>query len=110
MESLLLNVCAILTGISTLLLVGLLYVYSKNLKQAKSKFTIGLFVFALLFLIQNIVSMYYFLTMMEYYSPQVEVHVSIISLLQVISFAILVNELVIAAAIPPKVRSAAAID
>ena len=85
------NVTTVLAGISTLLLLGLLYVYSKNLKTIKSKFTIGLSLFAILFLIQNLVSLYYYITMMKYYAPEVEIHVFIITLLQAIGFAILLK-------------------
>ena len=85
------NATTVLTGISTIFLLGLLYVYYKNLKQAKSKFTIGLFLFALLFLAQNLVSLYYYITMMEYYAPEVEVHVLILTLLQAIGFMILLK-------------------
>ena len=89
--AMLMNFTTILTGFSTLLLSGLLYVYYKNLRKIKSKFTIGLFVFALLFLIQNLVSLYYYLTMMKYYSPEVEVHVFTLTLLQTIAFLILLK-------------------
>ena len=85
------NACTVLTGISTLLLLGLLYTYYKNLKKIKSNFTIGLFIFALLFLIQNLVSLYYFITMMKYYAPEVEAHVFILTLLQAIGFAVLLK-------------------
>ena len=91
MESLIMNITTILAGISTLLLLGLLYVYSKSLKKIKSKFTAGLFIFALLFLIQNLVSLYYYITMMKYYSPEVEIHVFILTLLQAMGFAILLK-------------------
>lgn len=89
--AMLMNVTTILTGISTLLLLGLLYVYYKSLKKIKSKFTIGLLIFALLFLLQNLVSLYFYLTMIQYYSPQVEVHVFILTLLQTIAFLILLK-------------------
>ena len=89
--AMLMSFTTILASISTLLLAGLLYVYIKNLKNIKSKFTIGLLVFALLFLLQNLVSLYYYLTMMEYYSPEVEVHVFILTLLQTIAFLILLK-------------------
>ena len=80
------NITTIITAVSTIFLLGLLYVYLKNLKNAKSKFTIGLFIFALLFLIQNIVSLYYYVTMMKYYAPEVEIHVFILTLLQALGF------------------------
>jgi len=81
----------ILTLISTLLLLGLLYVYYKNLKRIKSNFTIGLLVFALLFLLQNLVSLYFYMTMTQYYEPQVEIHVFILTLLQAVAFAVLLR-------------------
>lgn len=91
MESTIMNVTTIITAVSTIFLLGLLYVYYKNLRQAKSKFTIGLFLFALLFLIQNLVSLYYYITMMKYYAPEVEAHVFILTLLQAIGFLILLK-------------------
>jgi len=85
------QITTILTVISTVLLLGLLYVYLKNLKQAKSKFTIGLFIFGLLFLLQNLVSLYFYFTMNDYYVPQVSTHVFILTLLQTIGFFILLK-------------------
>lgn len=89
--AMLMNITIVLTAISILALGGLLHIYIKNLRTAKSKFTIGLFIFAVLFLIQNLVSLYYYITMMEYYSPEVEVHVFILTLLQAIAFLILLK-------------------
>lgn len=81
----------ILMGISTLALLGLLYIYAKNLQHVKSKFTIGLFLFALLFLLQNAVSLYYYLTMMKYYVDDVAMHVFILTLLQTIAFIVMLK-------------------
>ena len=89
--AMLMNITTILTVVSILALGFLLHIYIKNLKQIKSKFTIGLFTFAILFLLQNLVSLYFYLTMMQYYSPQVEFHVFIFSLLQSIAFLILLR-------------------
>ena len=89
--AMLMNLTTVLTVISALSLGALLHVYLKNLKKIKSKFTIGLLVFALLFLIQSIISLYYYLTMMKYYSPEVEVHVFTLTLLQTIAFLILLK-------------------
>ncbi len=91
MDSAIMKATTILAAISTLLLLALLYVYTKNLRKIKSKFTIGLFIFALLFLIQNLVSLFYFITMMDYYSAEVEAHVFILTLLQAIGFAVLLK-------------------
>ncbi len=89
--AMLMNFTTILTVVSTLLLFGLSYVYYKNLKIIKSKFTIGLFTFVVLFILQNLVSLYFYFTMMQYYAPQVEAHVFIFTLLQSIAFLILLK-------------------
>ncbi|MBI2649697.1 hypothetical protein HYX04_00105 [Candidatus Woesearchaeota archaeon] len=89
--AMLMNITTILAVISVIALGMLLHIYIKNLKKIKSKFTIGLLVFALLFLLQNLVSLYYYLTMMKYYTPEVEVHVFILTLLQTIAFLILLK-------------------
>ena len=48
---------AIIVGIANIcLLIALLYVYLKSYRQLKSKFTMGLLVFASLLLLQNVVS------------------------------------------------------
>ena len=85
----LMNLTTILTGVNILLILSLCYVYLKNLKKAISSFTIGLLIFALLFLIQNIVSFYFFLTMMPYFVNAVELYVFIFSVLQTLAFIIL---------------------
>jgi hypothetical protein len=82
---------AALTAVCILALLGLMYVYYRNLRQVKSKFTIGLMIFAALFLLQNIVSLYFYFTMMEYYVPAVEMHVFILTLLQAIGFLVMLK-------------------
>ncbi|MBI2146819.1 hypothetical protein HYU22_05795 [Candidatus Woesearchaeota archaeon] len=80
-----------LTIISIMALLGLVYVYYKNLKKIKSKFTIGLLVFAILFLVQNVISLYFYVTRMEYYVPEVELHMFFLSLLQTLGFLVLLK-------------------
>jgi len=76
--------------IFNIFLVGsLLFVYLKNLVKFKSAFTFGLFIFAFLFLIQNALVLYFFITMMPYYASGVEVYAFIFSIIQVVAFLIL---------------------
>ena len=89
--AMLMALTTILTSLSAIILAALLYVYIKNLRKIKSNFTLGLLIFALLFLIQNIVSLYFYLTMMDYYVLAVELHVFIFTLLQTIGFAVLLK-------------------
>lgn len=81
----------LLTGISVIILAVLLAVYFRNLRLMKSKLLWGLILFTGVFLIQNIVSLYYFVTMMAYYVSAVELHVFILSLLQAIAFGVLLK-------------------
>jgi len=91
MDSLIMKITTVLTAISVLILGALLHVYIRNLRKIKSRFTIGLLIFAVLFLAQNLVSLYYFISMMDYYSTEVEIHAFILTLLQVIGFAVLLK-------------------
>ncbi len=79
----------IATALSALMLAVLLWIYVKNFRQIKSKFTAGLMVFAGLMLLQNIVSLYYYFTMMDLYVAQVSVQVLIYSLLQMVAYIVL---------------------
>lgn len=53
----------IVSGASIGLLLLLLFIYGRNLRQVRSPFAIGLFLFAFLFLVENILSIQYFLQM-----------------------------------------------
>ncbi|MBR9700043.1 hypothetical protein GOV09_06295 [Candidatus Woesearchaeota archaeon] len=83
------NLSTIVTGINILLVVSLLIVYVKNFKKVKSLFTLGLILFALLFLIQNIFSFYFAVTSMMLYAEGISNYVMIFSLLQTAAFIIL---------------------
>ncbi len=85
------NLTTILTVISTALLFLLILVYSKTLRKMKSNFTIGLLIFAILFLVQNLLSLFFYFTMTEYYVSSVQIHVFIFTLLQTIAFSILLK-------------------
>jgi len=71
------------------LIISLIFVYLRNLIKFKSTFTFGLFLFAFLFLMQNAVLLYFFLTMMPYYATGVETYAFIFSVVQAIAFLIL---------------------
>ena len=78
-----------LTGLNIVLILALLYVYVKNMRKIRSLFTSGLVIFALLFLMQDIVSFYFSVTMMPYYVAGVEPYVFSFTLLQTLAFATL---------------------
>ena len=88
--TLLMSITLALNFVSIISLLGLIYVYYKNLKNIKSKFTIGLMIFAALFLLQNVVAFYFHITMMEYYTPKFEAYECVFTILQSIAFLVLV--------------------
>lgn len=79
----------VLTILSVIFLLVLCYIYLKNLQKIKSKFTYGLLLFAAILLIQNLISLYFYIAMMSYYVPEVEMHVFLLSLLEAIALLIL---------------------
>ena len=85
----LMNVTTALTGANILLVGALLYVYGKNLARTRSSFTFGLFLFALLFLVENLFSFYYFATMMPYFVAEVEPFVFFLTVFETLAFVVL---------------------
>ena len=82
----LVNVVSILNA---LMLFILLYVYIRNYKAIKSKFSLGLILFGLLFLIQNLVAIYFQTAMVDYYSKEVADFALILNILEALGFAAL---------------------
>ena len=81
----------ILTVISSIILLILLFIYGRNLRKIPARFTQGLFIFALVWFIEKLVSLYYYLTMMNYYVPAVSMQVFFLSLLQTVALFILLK-------------------
>lgn len=68
------TVARISVAINVLLLLGLGYVWARNYLQFRSKHTLGLFVFSVLLLAENAVSLYYYLldpTLSAWFATQV---------------------------------------
>ena len=87
--AILMNITLALNIISALSLIGLIYVYYNNLMKIKSKFTVGLMIFAASFLLQNFVALYFHITMMEFYTAKYEVYECFFTIIQTAAFLIL---------------------
>lgn len=74
--------------INIVILLHLSFIYIKNLKSIHSRFTIGLLIFALIFLVENLVAAYFYFTMMPYYANGTELPTFILKLLETIAFLI----------------------
>lgn len=77
-----------LSLINVALLVYLVAIHVKMLKSVKSSFTIGLLIFVLIFLLHNILYVYFYLTMMELYANGTDGLVFVITLMETIGFTV----------------------
>lgn len=77
-------------SINLILLGLLLYVYGTTYAKLRTGFTLGLLVFASLFLFQNAVTLYSYTTMMSFYVAGVDLHVAIFTWAQTAGLGILV--------------------
>jgi hypothetical protein len=82
-------VAALFTAVNVILLLALLWVYLGSFKKVRSQFTAGLVFFAALFLLQNLISLYSFLTMFMYYASDVTGLVLTISIVQTAGLGII---------------------
>ncbi len=78
-------------AIVNLVLVGLLlFAYSSSYRQMRTGFTLGLLVFALFFLVQNLITLFSYVTMMSYYAAGVDLHVALFTWAQTAGLGVLV--------------------
>lgn len=75
--------------VNVVLLLFLLSIYVQNYRQMKTVFGLGLIVFALFLLAQNLLAAFFHLTMLNYYSPESMQHGLILSGIQTIALAVL---------------------
>ncbi|NOZ80133.1 MAG: hypothetical protein GXP63_00550 [DPANN group archaeon] len=78
-----------LTIAGSLVLVGIISLQITFYRKVRSQYGIFMIVFASLFLLQNLVSLYFYFTLRALYLPAVEWHVMILAALQLISFVYL---------------------
>lgn len=79
----------IFSGINVLLIGSLFMVYVKSYMKMRSSFTLGLFFFGLLFLVHNVLYVYFALTMMDYYAAGAQTYGLLFTVLQTIAFGVL---------------------
>ncbi|HXX72951.1 MAG TPA: hypothetical protein VEI80_04585 [Candidatus Acidoferrales bacterium] len=83
------QVAALFSTINVLLLIGLLWIYASSFRKIRAEFTVGLLFFAALFLVQNLISLYSFLSMFMYYAPGVTWIVLTITVVQTAGLGII---------------------
>jgi predicted membrane protein len=65
------QLAAFFSVVNVLLLVGLIWIYMNSFRKIRAQFTAGLVFFAGIFLIQNLIALYSFVTMFMYYASGV---------------------------------------
>ena len=77
-------------GLNTLLLATLILLYGRILREVRTQFTMGLLVFAAVLLVQHLVQLYFFATMMSYYTAGVDALVLVQNVLVTLALLFLV--------------------
>jgi hypothetical protein len=76
---------------ANLLFVGaLLFVYGTSYQKMRTGFTLGLLVFAALFLLHNAITLYSFITMMPIYAAGLDLQVTLFTWVQTVGLGVLV--------------------
>ncbi len=78
-----------INAINVIILGLLLYVYTKNYRHIKSKYNMGLVVFSLLFIIENIISIHLGIFSWPYFETVIITHIVIINMIQLLGLATL---------------------
>jgi hypothetical protein len=76
------EILALFSLLNVLLLIGLIWIYLSSFRKVRAQFTLGLVFFAALFLVQNLIALYSFITMFMYYASGVTGIVMAITIVQ----------------------------
>ena len=83
------QIVAFFSLLNVILLIGLIWIYLSSFRKVRAQFTLGLVFFAALFLVQNLIALYSFLTMFMYYAAGVEGIVLAITVVQTAALSIM---------------------
>lgn len=79
----------VLHGINIVLTLALLYIYAQNYRKMGSKYTIGLMLFAFVFLVHSALGLYFDSSMAMYSSAQAAQAATALEAIKTISFSVL---------------------
>ena len=89
MEETMAQIAALFSAINVLLLVGLIWIFAGSFWKVRAPFTAGLLFFAALFMVQNLMSLYSFLTMFMDYAAGITELVLAITIIQTAGLAVI---------------------
>lgn len=84
------DVATIVSALNVVFLLSLIYIYASNYLKLKSNFGLGLLLFAVLLLLQNLAALYFQLMMIMYYSSAVAGFALVLNSLESLGLACLV--------------------
>ena len=84
-------VSALLHGINVLLALVLMYLYVQNYRKMKTKFTIGLTLFAFLFLLHSAMGLYFDASMVMYSDKIAENAALVLEIVKAVSLGVLLR-------------------
>ena len=79
----------VLAAITALIGIGLFYAYAKNLRQAKTRFTVGLVIFAAVVVAENVCTTYIYFNLAGTYTAVLAMPLMFLKALELSGFAIL---------------------
>lgn len=80
-----------MASVAALVSAGLLYTYAKNLRRAKTKFTVGLVLFAVAVVVENIVTAYIYFQFAQTYPAALAIPLIFVKALELTGFAVLLS-------------------
>lgn len=80
---------SIFTAINVVMLLALLLVYVQNYREIKASFSLGLIIFAAVFLLQKVVTLYMSIFLMFDFGETVGMYMFILEILETIAFSVL---------------------
>ncbi len=81
---------SVVCAAAKILFVGaMLYVYGNSYQKMRTGFTLGLLVFAALFLLHNAITLFSFVTMMPIYAAGVDLQVALFTWVQTVGLGVL---------------------
>lgn len=89
MAGMMFQAAAIFSLLNVLMLLGLIWIYGNSYRKIRAEFTFGLLFFSALFLVQNLLALYSYVTMFLYYASDVAGLVLAVTAVQTAGLAVL---------------------
>ena len=83
------DLATIVSGLNVVILLALIYVYAKNYISMRTKFGLGLILFASLLLLHNLAAVFFQVSMIMYYTSEVAGFAFILNVLEALGLAAL---------------------